>query len=283
MKNIYETKKNGKKYWVVGYTDPFTQKETRRFFKNRELARQFNKNRENEDCTAIDTIKDIPAGHLRDVLNALQILPKGKSLEESVKKAWLFYSPISLSNAIEEYIHLKEVKVAEKEISITKHRLSVLKSLFPQFEDITPDKLKELLNTKRRNKTITNWKGSLNEFFKYCQKKEYIKENPFDKIIIEELLKKEEKHKINIISVSIAKEFMHYLEKEYPSFVRYFALALFAGIRIAEIPRLEDRFFDYQNKRIIFPAEIGKVKKAWTLDDLPENLWMWLGHLANFV
>lgn len=110
--------------------------------------------------------------------------------------------------------------------------------------------------------------------------------NPMDKIHPDEYApiggaQANVERKIEFLSVEDARTFMEFIEKERPLYARFYALGLFAGIRVSEIPRLRDEYFRYEDRKIIFPAQIGKVKKAWTLENLPENLWEWLEKYKN--
>lgn len=223
---------------------------------------------------------------LKDIKNALEILPPGKTLVQSVQKAWQFHSAANLHKMLDAFEETKENKhlsgnLSKKEYDMIKGRIKDFRQNYATFGQITPQSLLAYLRSKGVNKTVSNWKGTISDFLSFCVRKDAIPSNPIDKIAQDDLLKPEEPHEIGFLTVEQAKAFLAFLEDKYPRFCRFYALAMFAGIRVAEIPRLKDEYFMYEDKKIIFPAQIGKVKKSWTLEDLPENLWVWLEKYKN--
>ena len=224
---------------------------------------------------------------LKDIKDALAILPTGKTLVQSVQKAWQFHSDQNLIELISQFLEIKERKyeagnLSKHEFVHIKGRINNFKSNFKAFSDITPEALLAYLKSKGANKTISHWRGTISELLDFCAVKRAIPTNPIQFLHSDELLVKDIKpHEIGFLTVEQAKAFLAFLEDKYPRFCRFYALAMFAGIRVAEIPRLKDEYFMYEDKKIIFPAKIGKVKKSWTLEDLPENLWVWLEKYKN--
>lgn len=223
---------------------------------------------------------------IKDIKYALDLLPENISLNHIVRKYLKLNKPISLNSFIDEFIEIKNAKhlsgnLSTVELRQIKTRLRTLKETFTTFEDITSESILSFLKSRGKNKTISNWRGTINEFFNYCIRKEAIKQNPLSIIHKDEFLKAEEKYEIEILSVENTKTFFSIIETKYPQLAKFYALAMFAGIRIAEIPRLKEEYFKYDTKQIIFPAQIGKVKKSWVLEDLPENLWVWLEKYKN--
>lgn len=54
------------------------------------------------------------------------------------------------------------------------------------------------------------------------------------------------------------------------------ALALFAGVRTAELQRMSRDAIAFDHRRVVVRAAWAKTRRARTLNDLPENLWEWL-------
>ena len=281
MQNLYSTKKNGKQVWVVGFTNHITKKRERKFFASKSDAISYRASKLEARKLELSWLTDLNPDSLQDIKNALSILPKGKTLTESVKRAWESASDISIDSMIFAFKQMKEAKnatgkLSDKEFSNIKARLKDFNETFKTFADCTPATLLDYLKSKGRNKTVQNWRGTINEFLNFCVSQDAIQKNPIARIHKDALLKVEEAYKVECATTSQTREFMRMLEKLYPKYVPYFALALFAGVRIAEIPRMKLEYFRFKERQIVFPAQIGKIKKSWLLENLPENLWKWL-------
>lgn len=218
---------------------------------------------------------------IKDIKDALNVLPQGKTLLQSVRKAWEFDSSQSLHDFLDKFLAMKKAKydagkLKFSEFSQIKGRVANFKRAFKSFADTTPQALLAFLLARGRNKTVRNWRATISEFFSFCVNRDAISTNPILKIHMDEFIKSETPYEIGFLSVDMARAFFAFVEQKYPQFARFYALASFAGIRIEEIPRLKDDYFRYAEKKIVFPARVGKVFKAWTLEDLPENLWAWL-------
>lgn len=223
---------------------------------------------------------------IKDIKDALDVLPHGKTLLQSVQKAWEFDSPQYLPDYLDKFLVLKKAKceagkLKTAEFAQIKGRITKFRTAFKSFADATPQALLAFLLARGRNKTVKNWRATISEFFSFCVNREAISSNPILKIHTDEFIKPEISAEIGFLSVETALAFLAFIEQKYPQFARFYALALFAGIRVEEIPRMKDDYFLYAEKKIVFPAQIGKVKKAWTLENLPENLWAWLEKYKN--
>lgn len=284
MKNIYKDKNNSWKFQVV-----IKGKKYRKSFKSKIEAESYARNF--FDARKMDLIyfSNLSGEQLKDIKDSLEILPKGKTLYESVKKAWKHFSDFNFQTLADEFYSLKNIqyekgKLSKDEWFHVRGRINNIKLNFKSFDDINRDKIRDFLKVKGASKTISHWKTTFSELLDFCIKKEAITLNPINIIHHTELLNDEykEKDEIGILRVDTTKKFMEYLESNYPNYCKFYSLALFAGIRIAEIPRLKEEYFKYDTKQIIFPAQIGKIKKAWTLENLPENLWIWLNKYKNY-
>lgn len=291
IKNLYRVKKNGIEYWCVGFRDPKTKKVSRRFFRLKSDALFYRKNILDSRKFEISDFAQYPASVLEDIREALGLLPSGKTLVESVKSAWQYESAMSVETLADDFIAMKTAKHAagnlcDVEFGQVCGRIRNFKKTFPSFADATPRKLLEWIRGKGAPKTIAHWRGTVGEFYKYCIMRGAFSANPLDRIHPDEYApiggeQANIERKIEFLSVGDTRTFMEFIEKERPLYARFYALGLFAGIRVAEIPRLRDEYFRYEDRKITFPAQIGKVKKAWTLENLPENLWEWLEKYKN--
>lgn len=281
---VSKCKINGKDGYVCSYKRD--GKYHRKYFYAKKDADAFKRNLELLDSPIRSKILALPDSALEDVVSALNALPNGKTLLQSVKKAWEFDSKQSLHDFLDKFLAMKMAKcnagkLKPSEFSQIKGRIAKFKSAFNSFSEATPQALLHFLLARGRNKTVKNWRATISEFFTFCVYRDAIAANPVQKIHTDEFIKSELPYKIGFLSPGVARDFLNFIEQHYPQFARFYALAMFAGIRVAEVPRLKDEYFRYDERKIIFPAQIGKVQKSWTLEDLPDNLWAWLEKYRN--
>ncbi len=281
MKNIYKDKNGVWKFQAV-----IKGKKHRKSFKSKVAAESYARNFSDARKMDLTFFAELTGDQRKDIKEALSSLPKGKTLYESVKKAWQFYSIIDIQVLADEFLSLKKLqydvnKLSKDEFIHIKGRICNIKNTFLKFEDVSKSSIIRFLQSKGKSKTISNWKGTLSEFFDFCVKRDAIEKNPINDIYKNDIIKADVIAPIGIVSTEQAKLFLRYLEDKYPLYCRFYALALFSGIRVEEIPRLKEEYFKYDTKQIIFPAQIGKVKKSWTLENLPVNLWAWLEKYKN--
>lgn len=84
----------------------------RKTFKTKTEAEAYKRNFDSAGKFDLAFFLDLPPSSISDIKNALAILPKDKTLEESVKLAWQFYSSRDLSKLADDYIDLKKQKYA---------------------------------------------------------------------------------------------------------------------------------------------------------------------------
>lgn len=136
------------------------------------------------------------------------------------------------------------------------------------------------------SRTVKNYYGSLSTFFRWCVRRRLMMSAPTDEITRADLPTIPARPK-GILTVAQTAAMMAYLEKNEPLYVPWHVLQLFAGIRRAEVGRLEwDWIRDTEAKTITLPGwredddgsmeRIVKTGDDWVLHDLPDNLWQWL-------
>lgn len=275
-RNVFKLKGRNSSPWVVDIT--VNKKRIRRFFEKKKDATDFFDNWKLARKLEISFFALLSGEQRKDIKDAIAALPEGKTLAESVKRAWSFYSKTTVEDAKKSFISTKEnLRLDDDYIKHVRTHLDKFNGAFKSFDEITSEKLIEFLKARGTPKTISHYKASISEFFKYCVQKEHIQLNPFDRIAAGELPTATKEGKIEFLTVEKAREFMEYLEANCPKYCRFYALALFAGVRIDECERFEDRFIDYDRKEIIFPKEMVKGgKKSWIVSDFEPNLWAWL-------
>lgn len=282
MKNIWKLK-NGK--WQ--FENVFNGKRYRKTFASKNEAVNYANNFKSARKFEVSYFANLDGSQIKDIKDALELLPKGETLTGVVRKFLTLNKPISLVGLATDFVAIKKAKnengqLSDFEFSRIKTRMKKLSETFKTFEEINAESILSFLRERGKNKTVTNWRGTINQFFNYCVRKEAMVQNPLSVILRDEFIKAEKPHQIGILSVEESEIFFSILKEKYPQFVRFYALAMFAGIRVAEIPRMKDNYFLYTDKKIVFPAQIGKVKKPWVLEDLPDNLWTWLEAYKNY-
>ncbi len=281
MKNIFRIA-NGR--WR--FVQTVNGKKILKSFKTKAQAEEYARNYLKSKIFDLAYFFNLSDEQRKDIKDAILELPVGKSLLESVRKAWQFHSEANLHDIANQYVAIKKTKhdssmLSHGEYTHISGRINNFKDNFNSFSELQPNKLLEYLRSKGANKTVNNWRGTISEMLDFAVSRGAIASNPLKQIHSDEFIKAQPLRRIGFLSVDDAKTFMEFIEAKYPQYARFFALALFCGIRVEEIPRLKDNYFRYDEKKIIFPAQIGKVKKAWTLEDLPDNLWVWLEKYKN--
>jgi integrase len=133
---------------------------------------------------------------------------------------------------------------------------------------------------ERSPKTVANYRASLTGFFNWAARRGYVRVSPMDGASTEDLpvvplCEKE------TFSVEQAAAVMRWFERERPEWAAAFSLQLFAGLRQAEVARMQWEWIDFDRRVVNMPgwrsgSRVVKTGDNWGLHDLPENLWAWL-------
>jgi len=201
-----------------------------------------------------------------------------------------FHQPdfqISVSDASTKFRTALEGQVRDRTLVQLKSTLG----MFERFTDnrnvheVTGDTVEDFLNSlrardgvnKASRKTWNNYRGDLHLFFEWCAKKQqrYVTSNP----AADSKRHRIENGHVDVLAIKKCSDLMsHAAEFKGGKLARYFALALFAGVRpggelekLAEHPEL----IDLDNKVIRITAEISKVGKPRQIKIRP-NLRKWL-------
>lgn len=218
-----------------------------------------------------------------DVYAALRILPEGKSLYQAVCIAFSNLTSSNLDNLVSEFNKAKAASgVCVRHLNIVKGRTKSLLQRFKSFDAISSKSVFEFIATKgSARKTTIEWFNTLNDFFKFCIRRDALNVNPLDKWTINDFGRTKSKRQHKFISVDTAENFIHFIQTRYSVYLKYFVLTMFAGIRVAEVLRIIESYIDYTSKSISLPAEITKKNRAEYLDDFEPNLWAWLELCKN--
>jgi integrase len=138
--------------------------------------------------------------------------------------------------------------------------------------DLTPEILSQWLTglplaaTSRNNMRL-----NLSGFFSYAKKRRWISENPIKEV------DRFNDHRIKAKRPPIVtpEEAALLLEKAEPEIVPHFAIGLFAGLRVAEMERLDWSEIDFESKEIDVKAEKAKTAQERYVP-MTDNLIAWL-------
>jgi hypothetical protein len=196
---------------------------------------------------------------------------------------------ISIGDAVIKFLGAKEGVVRDRS-------LRQFKSTFGQFErfaqncyvhEVNHDTVELFLQSlrskdgvkKAARKTWNNYRADLHLLFEWCREKpqQYVSGNPVTDIKRFEI----DRGEVDALSANRAEELMRYVENfKDGKLVRFFALALFAGIRpekAGELGKLAEKpsAIDFENKVIKLSASMAKTRRPRPITIQP-NLLQWL-------
>lgn len=268
-----------------GYVCSYKQdgKRRRKYFYSRKDAEKWKSEFGNAASFEEKQMLTLLKSQLEDICAALKILPKGKTLTEAVSIAFSNLSNANLKNLGADFAKTKKASgVSTRHYNIVKNRVNAFVERFQNFNNATPQATFDFIASKGlARKTTIEWFNTINEFLKFCIRRDAIKTNPLEKWAINDFGRPKTKKKPRFIAVSTADEFIHFIQASYPQYLKYFALTMFSGIRVSEVLRIKEKYIDYEKKSISLPAEITKKKRAEHLTDFEPNLWSWLNLLKD--
>lgn len=276
-KYIFKTVNHGKIVWVVCTYDVKKQQQ-RRQFSNLKAAKAFLSNLQDGQRFDIADFARMPINKISDIREALTLLPDGRSLKEAVLKAFGNDTKANLDQLCSDFKSTESARgLSERHLKQIKSRIDTIAEHFKSFDNINESSIFKFISSKGTSrKTVENWYSDFDDFFKFCIRKDAIKFNPFDKISVDDFGRAKKKPERKFISVDTANDFILYIQSHYPQYLKYYVLCLFSGIRVSEIERCNENFFDYVKKSISLPSEITKEARSEYLTDFEPNLWEWL-------
>jgi hypothetical protein len=291
-----EYTKDGKTYssYEVVWNDSSNKRQRKRYT-DREKAVLFSNEKHTELLNTgashrlLSTV--LPEAILREAESCVTRLAPKYSLTEAIDYFLKhFHAPdftITVGEASVKYRGAMEGAIRDRTLVQLKSTLG----MFERFTDntniheVTAETVERFLNSLRaRNgtdkasrKTWNNYRGDLHQFFEWCKERpqRYISANPASETKRFEI----DGGHVEVLTVKQAQELMDYVtEFRDGRMVRYFALALFAGIRPAgELEKLADspELVDLENKVIRITAAMAKTGKPRQIKIRP-NLFKWL-------
>jgi site-specific recombinase XerD len=226
---------------------------------------------------------------IHDAEAAFALLGDRGSLLEAVRAALdgngfaVKLTPVALSAAATEYL-------AEAKDRIRPRTLAGKRNLLGRFEEFTKNPLLANISTETikkfvaslraengvdpaKPKTRNNVRAELHAFFEWCiDPREYLAANPAHDISLATI----DRNLIEVLPLTKCQELMtRAANLKDAKTARYFALALFAGIRPEEIGKLDPRAIDLQNNVIHISESVAKTHDARDVIIQP-NLRKWL-------
>jgi integrase/recombinase XerD len=186
---------------------------------------------------------------------------------------------VSVSQAWSELSSELERRVAADEISeahlkcMTKNAIKLVAAFGPQYVcDLSSDLLSQWLTALPLSAVSRNCvRLNLSGFFTYAKRRNWITENPIAQVDSFKV------HRIKaklpgILSVEEAAALLTHAE---PEILPHFAIGLFAGLRIAELGRLDWSEIDFETRLIDIKAEKAKTAQPRWIP-MEDNLLEWL-------
>lgn len=234
---------------------------------------------EKRDATA-SLAKNFSIAQLADITRAMALLPPGRTLSECVQ-SFAQKGATTTAQAMSLFLETKS-KIWEdpRYYNRNKYRLTKFCQAFPFFDDCNQQAIWDWLHSlsgrtgAAKPKTKLHYFSSISMFFDWCNRRDIIPATPFAKMSTSDLPKP--KSKPEALSIEQAKAFMRFIRTHYPQHLSFYAIALFAGIRVDEVERLQPKDVDRKGKKIFISAENSKTNRAEVLEDLEPTLWKWL-------
>lgn len=224
---------------------------------------------------------------IHDAELAVKLLDGRSSILEAVKKAlegngMATLPRMAISSAVEQFLHERKTRVRGRTLREYERELG-------QFErfangvtlaEITIETVLGYMASLRtrdrlypaRPKTRNNAKANLHAFFAWCVDKGWIASNPAEKATRAKI----DMGLREVLSVRECRGLMDYARGVRDGeCVRFFALCLFAGLRPAEVERLEPKAIDLDNNVVRVSAAASKTHKPRHVTIQP-NLREWL-------
>lgn len=218
----------------------------------------------------------LSAGQYDDARAALALLPSGATLCDAARAyatAQAGPEQVWLADVIRAYLTRLEAQGrAERTLQDYGERLNRLVNTVAveYIGDITADHLSAALDAwDVRGPTRNSYRRVWHALFAYAVRAGHIRANPADGLDIIAYAERMPEY----VSVEDAAGLMSWVERNAPEWIAYYALGLFAGVRPAELARLDMTACSAEHVRI--GPEIAKIRRARLIPCEP-NLVAWL-------
>jgi hypothetical protein len=136
--------------------------------------------------------------------------------------------------------------------------------------------------------TIETRRQRVRSFWSWCVRQEFIMVSPMKTVSKEDLPPVPTSAK-ETLTLPQCERMMRLLETEYPDYVPWMVVQLFAGIRHTEAGKFRWGWVDFERRALMLPgwamektlakkeaARVVKTGDTWAMYGLPKNLWIWL-------
>lgn len=220
-----------------------------------------------------------------DVTAARALLPESISHTDAAQ-FWALHHPTScgmrVQEAVERFLVAKHASSGQAPDAAATPHVQDLRTRLHQFAlvfgqedlpDLTGEKLRRwILNLGQSPRSITNYRGALQNFFNYAIRRHWLASSPIKQVFVEDLPKvgRSDKHALTVDQANAA---LAVIERERPQWLAHFALRFFLGFRSAEAGRFEWQWIQPELGRVYIPARATKTGDAWSIDDVPPRFW----------
>ena len=207
---------------------------------------------------------------------AERLKPFGKTLNDATEHYLAYLSSISRSCTVVALI--EEFKTSKKQDGASERYLKDLRNRLENFAadhgaatvgELLPSQIDDWLRgLKVAAQTRNNFRTVLRTLFEFAVARGYAQENVVAKLAKAKVVR-------GAPAIFTPAQMQHVLEKAPRDFVAYLAIGAFAGLRSAEIERLDWSEIDLAGKLIHIKAEKSKSAQR-RLVTIPDNLAAWL-------
>lgn len=265
-------------YWIVDCGLIEGKRKTFTFKTKEEATYQAAQIRKDHHNLGVDAIK-LTDAQKRDAAAALKELNGRGCLLKAAKFYMRHTSPEggqrTAGELYQEFIKAKQQSGRrQRTLEDIRHRIGFYVRDFentPLHEITTHDLDRWLASHEYSGLTLRNFRTHLVSFFNFAKKRKHIKENPavdLERPIIDSVIPK-------IMTVKQTEKLMLSAVEHAPEMVPYYAIAIFAGIRPAEVQQLDWSNINFESKSIRVSPETAK-KRRQRLVDMSDNLVAWL-------
>ena len=296
----------GKKYsrYVVSFKDEGGSRK-RKTFSDKGAAESFKRQAE-KDMARLEArrklltkrigedAKKLSADHLRDAVKALAILEGRASLAEAArflvndierraKDIWTVAAAVDRYLADSEAHNLRPGSIQELKVRLNRFARTFGKR---RVDEVTRQGFADWLESLRRPdgkilsvRSRTHYRHAVGGLFNFCIEHEQLSINPAAKLTNRKRNRQSKRtvdYTCEIFTPDEARRLLNAAVEHLPDMIAPLALGLFAGIRTAEIRRLEwQRHVDLSKGLVKITADIAK-KRACRNVDISQNLTQWL-------
>ncbi len=216
------------------------------------------------------------AAALAECLKTVRDLPNLHAAVKFYAARFKTITPKRVAEVVAELLDVKEARGASaRYLGDLKSRLGLFAEAFQKnASDVTPAEIQAWLDgVKQSSQTYTNNRRVVHLFFEFCSARGYSAENPAKAV---------EKIKVRNSEVAIftPKELASLLSSASPDFLPCLALGAFAGLRSAEVERLDWADIKLDAKSVVVGASRAKTA-ARRVVPMPDCLCEWLAPYAG--